>query len=328
MTETKEQIMNRLNDLESKKSTDVKTRSIQIDNSRLNYTTQTFSPIPTNGNWIWLDAADTSTVSTESNTVTEWRDKSPNNYVFTRTSDTLNSNKPTYSLSSLNNLPTLSFDRRSEQYLIGNENSRNFAIGINSFYLFIVFKFNEESTEYFQGVFNKSLFAGLDGRIACYKGYRASSGPIKPDMYFDITQPEAFTGSPFVMNNTGFNIFALICHRNTPGQIQSTSTINQNGTRVTLFTNTPTTGEDTHTNLTNTQYIFVGTYNSATFESSIPRPDSCLNGSIAEIIGYSTPQDMSTLNIQRVEGYLAWKWGLNAKLPTNHPYKNKSPNLL
>lgn len=326
MTETKEQIMNRLNDLESKKSTDVKTRSIQIDNSRLNYTTQTFSPIPTNGNWIWLDAADTSTVSTESSTVTEWRDKSPNQYVFTRASDTLNSGKPTYSLSSLNNLPTLSFDRVTKQYLIGDENSRKFEVGYNSFYLFIVFKFNEASTEYFQGVFNKSLLLGVNGRIACYKGY----GTAYPDMYLDITQPEASTGSPFVMNDTNFNIFTLICHRNTPGEIRSTSTINQNGTTLTAtsFTRPISTGETIHTNLTNTQYMFVGAYNSETSGSSSPKDPSFLHGSIAEIIGYSTEQDMSTLNIQRVEGYLAWKWGLNAKLPTNHPYKNKSPNIL
>lgn len=321
MTETNEQIMNRLNDLESKKSTDVKTRSIQIDNSVLNYTTQTFSPIPTNGNWIWLDAADTSTVSTESSTVTEWRDKSPNQYVFTRASDTLNSNKPTYSLSSLNNLPTLSFNRGSKQYLIGNENSRNFAVGRNSFYLFIVFKFNTTDT-YFQGVFNKSIYDDGHGRIACYKGYGTNTG-----MYLDITQPEASTGSPFVMDETDFNMFTLICHRNTPGQIQSTSTINKNGNRVTSFSNTATTGETIHTNLLNTQYMFVGAYNSVS-DSSSPRDPSFLHGSIAEIIGYSTPQDMSTLNIQRVEGYLAWKWGLNADLPTNHPYKNKSPNIL
>jgi len=328
MTETNEQIMNRLNDLESKKSTDVKTRSIQIDNSRLNYTTQTFSPIPTNGNWIWLDAADTSTVSTESNTVTEWRDKSPNNYVFTRASGTSNSGKPTYSLSSLNNLPTLSFNRVNDQYLIGD--STNFQVGYNSFYLFIVFKFNEESTEYFQGVFNKSLLLGVNGRIACYKGYSVPDGTLNPGMFLDITQPEASTGSPFIMNDTNFNMFTLICHRNTPGEIRSTSTINQNGTTLTAtsFTRPIRTGETIHTNLTNTQYMFVGAYNSATSNSNIPELDSYLNGSIAEIIGYSTEQDMSTLNIQRVEGYLAWKWGLNAKLPTNHPYKNKSPNIL
>ena len=28
---------------------------------------------------------------------------------------------------------------------------------------------------------------------------------------------------------------------------------------------------------------------------------------------------------QQLEGYLAWKWGLEANLPVDHPYKNAAP---
>ena len=28
---------------------------------------------------------------------------------------------------------------------------------------------------------------------------------------------------------------------------------------------------------------------------------------------------------QQTEGYLAWKWGLQGNLPSNHPYKNNPP---
>ena len=42
------------------------------------------------------------------------------------------------------------------------------------------------------------------------------------------------------------------------------------------------------------------------------------NGNIYEIIFYNTV--LSTSQRQQVEGYLAWKWGLNANLPTTHPY--------
>ena len=27
------------------------------------------------------------------------------------------------------------------------------------------------------------------------------------------------------------------------------------------------------------------------------------------------------------EGYLAWRWGLQGKLPVGHPYKNTSPGV-
>jgi hypothetical protein len=34
---------------------------------------------------------------------------------------------------------------------------------------------------------------------------------------------------------------------------------------------------------------------------------------------------MTTADRQRVEGYLAHKWGLTANLPADHPYKNAAP---
>lgn len=44
-----------------------------------------------------------------------------------------------------------------------------------------------------------------------------------------------------------------------------------------------------------------------------------VNGNINEIIVYNTP--VSTTQRQQIEGYLAWKWGLQANLPASHPYK-------
>ena len=35
--------------------------------------------------------------------------------------------------------------------------------------------------------------------------------------------------------------------------------------------------------------------------------------------------DASLANRERVEGYLAWKWGIQAKLPTAHAYRSNSP---
>lgn len=46
-------------------------------------------------------------------------------------------------------------------------------------------------------------------------------------------------------------------------------------------------------------------------------------GLIAEILMYSG--NLSLFDRQRVEGYLANKWGLRANLPASHPYKNVAP---
>jgi len=50
---------------------------------------------------------------------------------------------------------------------------------------------------------------------------------------------------------------------------------------------------------------------------------SYYSGVIHEIIFYIG--DYTDLQIQTVEGYLAWKWNVQGSLPSDHPYKNASP---
>jgi hypothetical protein len=47
-------------------------------------------------------------------------------------------------------------------------------------------------------------------------------------------------------------------------------------------------------------------------------------GDIAEIIYYSV--SLSNPQREQAEGYLAWKWGINASLPSSHPYKLFPPS--
>jgi hypothetical protein len=42
-------------------------------------------------------------------------------------------------------------------------------------------------------------------------------------------------------------------------------------------------------------------------------------GQLHELIIYSTT--LTLFQRQQVEGYLAWKWGLQSTLPANHPFK-------
>ncbi len=48
-------------------------------------------------------------------------------------------------------------------------------------------------------------------------------------------------------------------------------------------------------------------------------------GNINEILMFNAV--LSTTQRQQIEGYLAWKWGLRASLPSNHPFKNAPPGL-
>jgi hypothetical protein len=50
-----------------------------------------------------------------------------------------------------------------------------------------------------------------------------------------------------------------------------------------------------------------------------------LNGFISEMV--ATSALLSTADRQRLEGYLAWKWGLQANLPAGHPFRNNPPTV-
>jgi len=50
-----------------------------------------------------------------------------------------------------------------------------------------------------------------------------------------------------------------------------------------------------------------------------------LDGDIAEILFYN--RELSTEERQELEGYLAWKWGLEDSLPTDHPYVLSAPGV-
>lgn len=50
-----------------------------------------------------------------------------------------------------------------------------------------------------------------------------------------------------------------------------------------------------------------------------------LDGKMSELVFVSGT--LPTLDRQKLEGYLAWKWGLQANLPVGHPYKNSPPTV-
>ncbi len=51
-----------------------------------------------------------------------------------------------------------------------------------------------------------------------------------------------------------------------------------------------------------------------------------LSGNICEIIAISN-NTLGTSDRQKIEGYLAWKWGLQGTLPADHPFKTAKPQI-
>lgn len=71
----------------------------------------------------------------------------------------------------------------------------------------------------------------------------------------------------------------------------------------------------------NTKTVYVGAWRSSTG----PTISSYLTGEIAELIVYNG--QLTTNERQQLEGYVAWRYGLQTNLPSTHPYRNFAPTV-
>ncbi len=118
--------------------------------------------------------------------------------------------------------------------------------------------------------------------------------------------------------DTNYNIYTFVCNRKTASH---NAKMFRNGTNITDVTYSINLASSS---LPNPYNIMVGAYNAASLGTT-PYVDSYLDGNIAEVIGYAPSTDMTSGDIQKVEGYLAWKWGLQTQLPSNHTYYSNPP---
>ena len=235
---------------------------------------------------LWLDADDATTITKDGgNLVSQWNDKSGNARHVTQATA---ANQPTYQAAGLNSKPSLYFDAAS-RYLTSA------AVSAHSgpWSVFAVAK---------QAGTGPGIILAQDGdsgtRIAHYARFNSSSDilPI----------PFNSAGTPFFPTMTGAVtspcIVGSVCSSSS-----ATAYLNGAGGTATGITGTLATGS---------RPITVG-------RIDISGAESYLNGQVSEII--LVPSAVSEAVRQKFEGYLAWKWGTVASLPSGHPYKSAAP---
>lgn len=237
---------------------------------------------------LWLDAADASTITESGGAVSQWDDKSGNNRNFTATSTA----RPTYTTNGQNGRNVLTFNGTSNflsraNYVYGTTHS-----------LFVVFKYTGASTitattPSFAVISTSTnigggIFAGsYTGAIADERlAYVAlRDGFYKNDADISATTPLLLS---FAINGSQTNAI-----RNLNGVADFATT---NGSIV------PSTIE----------YIGASTAGGFFF-----------TGLFCELV--IAPSFLPATDVEKMEGYLAHKWGLTANLPADHPYKTVEP---
>lgn len=256
-------------------------------------TSNGYTPILAGTPYFWLDGADAATTQLTSGNVTTWLDKSGNGRNATQPTT---SNAPTLVTAAQNGLNALSFS--------GTAGSSGTCLNLSNittvpFTMFLVCKYNTLTATSFA----YSMVGSGFSPTWRYSGGGTSytSNAIGVDNGGGGTRYAGLTEAGGPLSNTGFNIYNFQLPASSAG---------------TLFMNgVAGCNVDSFTYASGTTFTFPTIGGFAQLPTNSP-----FNGTICEMVWYNA--SLSTDDRQKMEGYLAWKWGLQSQLPAAHPYKN------
>lgn len=238
---------------------------------------------------LWLDAADASTLTVTNNAVSEWRDKTGHNHHASQATGAL---QPAYNASAVNGKGSLIFTGDSLEV-------PTLVLTGRGWHVYAV----------------ASLSGGAaNGRLLSLSG--SGGTDWNNNSSWAVLLRRSTTNS--IISAQG-NIYTTDNAINFNQMYIFGSTYTSTGRSI--FTNGVVTGSAA--NASSALNTTLGARIGRSFNAFDGNPSENWNGTISEII--ITPE-LSNSDRERVEGYLAWKWGLVASLPANHPYKNTAPS--
>lgn len=237
---------------------------------------------------LWLDADDATTITLTGNRITGWDDKSGNG---NNASQGVVDNSPTYNTATINSKKVV-----------------NFAPGTGS---------SRFMTTLYPPALNRTIaavvqYSGTSGlKVAAgarqTTNERSYFGANQGSTRAGVSEQAALTGSGLVIDTTYTQIL-----KHGQGAVDKEIHHYLDGTEDITDTFTGDIGSGVN--------YMIGGFNDA---GSIHV--STYGGLMAELV--ITDNMVSDSDRQKLEGYLAHKWGHAASLPTDHPYKNSAPTV-
>lgn len=261
-----------------------------------------FTSTSVNNCVLWLDAADSATVVQSSNAVSQWNDKSSSGYSVIQPTAAY---QPTYATNLLNGKAGIQLSTNLKYlYKLGSD-IPNFS-SATSISVFIVAKNDSSAPSGGFDLLNTMWFTSTGGQI---------SGSTTSRYHFSFND-SASQGVTLYLNNSLNNSASTLT---TPynGNAVVGFTTSASSTVLSLNGNTVSSGGVTLTSANNSNTAFI--LGDARGATNMYNKDI----TIYEYLGYSS--QLSTTDRQKIEGYLSWKWGLQTKLPSSHPYYSASP---
>ncbi len=156
------------------------------------------------------------------------------------------------------------------------------------------------------------------------KDYMSVTGSFAVRNIFAVVNAEeagtTFSGYRWIFGSVNPRIPALFGAQD---QTKIASNITESGVNLSPYTNGASGGE--FRPMATFKVISLKGPSTSVSSSAwnIASGDAFWKGKIAELI--ITSESISDADSQKIEGYLAHKWGLAENLPTNHPYKSSAP---
>lgn len=241
---------------------------------------------------LWLDASDSSTVTTVSGAISQWSDKSGNSRNATNGTPLA---RPAYSSAFLNSYSVATFDGVNDFLATSSVTLHSgvyscFAVAIGS---------NTTGTSVLASQDKNTSPSTRNGQ------YIRTNSAAAESIAFN-TSGGAYTSSFSGLSPLSWRIYSIV----------------RPSTSVTIYVDaqagSTTTLSGTSATAANPLILGARETDGGVFTNF-------WNGSLAEYVFLSTSMDTPTR--QLVEGYLAWKWGLAANLPASHPYKSAPPTV-
>lgn len=164
-------------------------------------------------------------------------------------------------------------------------------------------------------VFAKSNTSQANSRIFTQSNTNTGSLPTISDIDYD--------NIPAISNATSVGFYQGGTIKGTQSIAYDTFSLYELGYNASTFVTSVNGGTDT----TITRTGGAGIVDQIRVGQSLNTSSAFFNGYIAEIVVIRTlgAEDIPTIIRQKTQGYLAWKWGLVANLPSGHPYKTTPP---
>ena len=252
---------------------------------------------------LWLDAADSSTLTLNGSNVSQWADKSGRgNHAVNATA----ASQPTYMANSFNGLPALWFDITDDFLGISSPNGLS---SVTDFFYAAVFQMAPS---------NGSWRMVMGGRTS-FNSY------VSPKSGMPLLQKMS-TSNQFGMHDADKSDTRIKVDV-TDFAAKSIVTIGRSGGSTGPWPVTVTATGHSQANYLTTQNQTWGSYKNNVFQIGGRQQSSTgyFDGLICECIAMD--YNPTTEERQKIEGYLAHKWGLAANLPSDHPYKSAAPTI-